>query len=172
MSRRGAAARHPGLAALAALAFLGAASGAPALSCLSATVTATGPAFGTYNPLNVANTWSNGSVQVTCYISTAINATVSASVALNAGSSGSFTPRTLQAGGHALNYNLYADSAYTQVWGDGTGSTVTVTDSFTFVLLGGLVQSVTSTVYGQIPAQQLAVYPGNYTDTITVTVNY
>jgi spore coat protein U domain-containing protein, fimbrial subunit CupE1/2/3/6 len=156
----------------ASLVALGTSTTVGALSCLSATVTATGPAFGTYTPLNVGNTYSNGSVSVTCFISTALFGQASASVTLSAGSSGSFSPRKMLSGTNGLNYNLYADSAYTQVWGDGTAGTSTVTDNFTFILTGGLWQMVTTPVYGQIPAQQLSVVPGSYLDTITVTVNY
>jgi hypothetical protein len=54
----------------------------------------------------------------------------------------------------------------------GTAGTTTVTDGFTFVLTGGLFQAVTTPMYGQVPARQVNVFPGGYTDTITVTVNY
>jgi spore coat protein U-like protein len=145
---------------------------AATVSCLSATVTATGPAFGTYDPLNVSATNSNGSVTVTCNIPVSITAAASATVSLNAGSSGSFAMRKMLFGANPLSYNLYIDNAHTQVWGDGTGGSSAVADSFVFVLSGGLSQTVTTTIYGQIPASQLTVVPGSYSDTITVTVNY
>jgi spore coat protein U-like protein len=147
-------------------------AGAGVINCLSATVTASGPVFGTYNPQNLTPTTSNGSVSVTCIISLALTASATATVSLSAGASGSYTPRTMLSAGHPMNYNLFADGAYSQIWGDGTGTSTTVTDNFTFILTGGLFQTVTSTIYGQIQAQQLNVFPGSYTDTITVTVSY
>jgi spore coat protein U-like protein len=76
------------------------------------------------------------------------------------------------AGTHALNSNLHADSPYTQVWGDGTVGTTMITDSVTFILTGGPWRLVTTPIYGQLPAQQLSIFPASYTDTITVSVNY
>jgi spore coat protein U-like protein len=151
---------------------LGGSSHALALSCLLATVSSTGPSFGTYTPDSIAANNSNGSVIVNCVVATALNGTTTATVSLSAGSAATFTPRTLLSGAHKLNYNLFIDPAYTQIWGDGTGSSLTVTDSFTFILTGGLIQSDTTTIYGQIPPLQLNVFPGSYSDTITVTVTY
>ncbi len=163
-----------GLATFAIFCALGHAEGAQALiiSCLSATVTATGPAFGTYVPNNVAATQSNGNVSVTCNISTAALATAPVSVALSAGGSGSFSTRTMLSGANTLNYNLFTDNAYTQLWGDGTSGTSVVTDNFSFVSTGGLSQTVNTPIYGQIPALQLNVFPGSYSDTIVVTINF
>jgi spore coat protein U-like protein len=68
-------------------------------------------------------------------------------------------------GVNSLNYNPYTTAAHTTVWGDGTGSTQTVT-------IGPyrrvhLPQSIT--VYGLIPALQNAAL-GPYTDSITAIV--
>jgi spore coat protein U-like protein len=167
--------RARGLAALVALCCaLGTPRVAHALiiSCLGASVTATGPAFGTYVPNNIAATNSNGSVSVTCFIATAILASASVSVTLSAGASGTFSTRTMLSGANALKYNLFADNAYTQIWGDGTSGTTAVTDNFSFILTGGLLQTVNTPIYGQIPALQLNVFPGSYSDTIIVTINY
>lgn len=155
-------------------AMLGLATPAHALlvNCLTATVSATGPAFGTYDPVNSSPTDVNGSVSVTCFLSAQITAAAAVTVTLSAGSSGSFGTRKMLSGPNALNYNLYADAAYSQIWGDGTSGTSTVTDNFAFLLTGGLSQTVMTTIYGQVFAQQLNVFPGSYTDTITVTINY
>jgi spore coat protein U-like protein len=74
--------------------------------------------------------------------------------------------RTIANGGNTLNYNLYRDSARSQVWGDGSGSTFTVTGTGS-----GLLTASTLTVYGDIAAAQDKP-PGTYTSTITVTVTY
>jgi spore coat protein U-like protein len=62
-----------------------------------------------------------------------------------------------------LHYQLFSNSGYTTNWGNTVG-----TDT-----LAGTGNGTTQplTVYGQIPAQQLAT-PGSYTDTIIVSVTY
>ncbi len=88
-------------------------------------------------------------------------------ISLSQGSSGSYAARTLKNGTAALNYNLYTTAAYTTVWGNGTGSTQTVS-------MGSHNTSklpVSATVYGSISALQNAV-PGAYTDSITATVTF
>jgi spore coat protein U-like protein len=118
--------------------------------------------FGAYTgALNNAN----GSFQVTCTdedsYTTALN--------IGVGTGASFTNRVMTqptAPAGTLNYNIYTTAARNTVWGDGTASTATVVGTGT-----GLLQTVT--VYGQIPAGQAAtVTPGNYSDTVTITVTF
>jgi spore coat protein U-like protein len=73
--------------------------------------------------------------------------------------------------GNLLNYNLYTTSGDTTVWGDGTGSTLTVAGTGAGM---GTPQAVAQTVYGQIPdnAANQAVSPDTFADTITATVTY
>jgi spore coat protein U-like protein len=102
---------------------------------------------------------------------------VSYTIQLNAGSSGSFSPRKLASGANLLNYNLYTTSARTTIWGNGSGGTSTVGGSFTLgnctllLLCSDETESRNHTAYGRIPASQ-NVPAGSYSDTITVTVNY
>jgi hypothetical protein len=79
---------------------------------------------------------------------------------------GAFATRTLLSGSDTLNFNLYRDAAYSQVWGDGTASTYTVAGTGS-----GLLTANTLTVYGQVPISQDKPV-GTYTSTITVTVTY
>jgi len=79
---------------------------------------------------------------------------------------GTFATRTLSSGGSTLDFNLYRDAAYSQVWGDGTGATFTVAGTGS-----GLLTSNNITVYGQIPISQDKPV-GTYTSLITVTVSY
>lgn len=60
-----------------------------------------------------------------------------------------------------VTYNLYSDSARTEVWG---GALAGVTGS-------GSGSDQPMTIYGQVPVQT-AVGAGDYKDTVTVTVNY
>jgi spore coat protein U-like protein len=86
-------------------------------------------------------------------------------IGLSAGSGGGTIAggRQMVLGTNKLTYQLYRDSARTNIWGVTTG-TDTVQDVGT-----GLSKS--HTVFGAIPAAQ-AVPVGNYQDIITVTVSY
>ena len=128
------------------------------------TASATGVAFGTYNQ-SVA-TQSTGSVTIACSVATG-SGTVAYSIALGAGGSGSAPARTLTSGGSAVSYNLYTAPSYTSVWGDGTGGTGTVSDSYSLTVL----TTRNYTVYGRIPSAQI-VPAGAYGDSIVVTINY
>ena len=122
-------------------------------------VSATPVAFGTYPPFSGTPTDSTGTVTVTCLGSATI------SIALSTGGSGSYATRYMNNGAVHLLYQLYSNAGRTTVWGNGTGGTVTVSDTLT-----GFA-SRNYTVYGRIPALQ-GVNPGAYADTITVTVSY
>lgn len=112
--------------------------------------------FGAYNPLSSANDDANGQLRVRC--------TPSASfvVRLSKGSSSTFNPRTLKNGSQTLNYNLFRNAARTEIWGDGTGGTFTVSGSGT---------NVNITVRGRVPGSQ-DVSVGSYSDTIVATVTF
>jgi spore coat protein U-like protein len=121
------------------------------------TVNATSFQFGTINPLIATSHDSTSIVTVTCPSLT------SYTVALGPGS-GTFSQRQMSDGTNTLDYNLYTDSAHTEIWGDGSGSTATVS--------GQADDTGTDhTVYGRLPHQPTAVV-GSYSDSITVTVTY
>jgi spore coat protein U-like protein len=116
--------------------------------------------FGSLNTLTDNTVDSTGTITVTCDASTPYT------IALSPGSSGTYSPRRMASGGNTLDYNLYADAGYSQIWGDGTGGSSTVAGS---VLLG----SRDHTVYGRIPlSTQRGAMVGSYSDSITVTVTY
>jgi spore coat protein U-like protein len=91
-------------------------------------------------------------------------------LSLSAGG-GTLSQRLLSNGSDTLEYNLYTTTTRDVVWGDGTGTTETVTGSGNGM---SSTQEITHTVYGLLPnsvANQDAP-AGTYTDTITVTVDY
>jgi spore coat protein U-like protein len=139
-------------------------SAAQALVLGTCSVSASGVAFGTYDPTVSTALVATGTVTVTCV---GVLAVGSANVTLSTGASNTFSARTLSSGTDTLAYNLYQNAADTIIWGDGSGSS----QAYTLLVNGiGLVIS-TATIYGLVPALQNPS-PGSYTDTITVTVSY
>lgn len=128
------------------------------------TVSTSGVSFGVYDVFSTGNNEATGYINVSC---NAIGVLVSYNILLSTGG-GSFASRSMASGSHNFAYNLYTTSGYSIVWGDGTGGTGTVSDSFP---KGENSRDRDHAVYGRIPAGQNA-YVGNYSDTITVTINY
>lgn len=133
------------------------------LGC-SCSVATTAVTFGTYVPTTQKT--SNGNVAVTC--SALVIFTASYVISMAKGNSTTYTPRFMNLSGVHLNYNLYTTAAFTSIWGDATGGTVTVSDSYTSI---GLSTTRNYTIFGRIPASQF-VNTGTYTDTVLVTVTY
>ena len=81
--------------------------------------------------------------------------------------SGGFDPRMMghSIGSDFLLYNLYRDTARTEIWGNGSGNT------FTYLRNVNRNKPRAETVYGRIPPLQ-NVSAGSYTDTLTVTINW
>lgn len=136
----------------------------PAAGQAACTASASGVAFGVYNPFSPAPANTTGTVSVSC---TALSGLGTYTVALSTGGGGSFTGRKMTNGATTLSYQLYTNAARATIWGNGTGGSSVVNGSYS-ILSGG---SSTFTVYGQAPALQ-AVRPGSYIDTIIVTVTY
>jgi spore coat protein U domain-containing protein, fimbrial subunit CupE1/2/3/6 len=134
-------------------------------SCIAGPNTAV--AFGHYNPISATATTATGNVQVTCAALGIF--TVAYVISMNAGNSGSFRARFMKLGSMHLNYNLYTTAAHTTIWGNGTGGTGRVRDSYTAEVIGPVRKNYT--VFGLLPALQ-AVGVGTYSDTVIVTVTY
>lgn len=138
---------------------------APAQALLSTCTTlAVGVTFGNYNPISATPTDSTGEVSVICV---GLDLLVDYTISLGVGTYGNYTARKMAFLTNRLNYNLYTSSAYTTVWGNGTGGTGTKSGAYLLSL--GIADRYT--VYGRIAAQQ-NVLPGAYTDSVLVTVNY
>lgn len=123
----------------------------------------------TTNPANFGNYDTTASAPQDTVAGIGINcdAGVAYNIKLDAGqhSTGDFnrSMRSL-AGDSNLNYNLYIDSARTEVWGDGTGNTSTRSGTGT----GGPNQF---NAYGRIPGRQ-NVKADFYNDSVIVTVEW
>ncbi len=141
-----------------------------AAAAIDCTVSTTGVAFGTYDPLSAAPTDSTGNVTIVCNYLSGGASRVAYSMALSTGSGGSYVRRQLQAGTTPLNYNLFIDSARSAVWGDGSSGTSVASGSATIGPgVGNRRREDSRTIYGRVPAAQDAL-PGSYGDSIIVTL--
>jgi spore coat protein U-like protein len=143
---------------------------AHAATSINCTASASGIAFGIYNPLSAFADASTGTLKVTCNGSGTGSANVTVNVTLSAGLSGSYAARKMLSGVNSLKYNIYWSTAYNQIIGDGTGGSF-AGSAGPFVVPAGGSNFATGTLYGLIPASQ-DVAPGAYSDVITVTVTY
>ena len=148
------------LAAFPLLLLLVSAAPGSAQTASSCSISATSVNFGTYNVFAGSPTQSTGTIVVDCGRSVR-----TVSVKLSRGQSGTYFPRTLLYNGEALSYNLCRDASCTAIWGDGASGTQFFTDTNARNGVPAL------TIYGAIPAGQ-DVRAGNYTDTVTVTVEF
>ncbi|MGA9853151.1 MAG: spore coat U domain-containing protein [Gammaproteobacteria bacterium] len=144
----------------------GLACAAPTPEC---TITSTAISFGNYDPLSSTSLTGTGTLGFSCTKAslTGVDKTVTFVIALSTGS-GSYGTRIMNNGAYSLDYNLYTDTTYTSVWGDGTAGTAEYSSTYAKTQAPAVV---TVYVYGLIPAQQNAV-PGSYTDSITATVTF
>jgi len=125
---------------------------ARAASCVASSA---GVNFGEYDPFAAAALASVGLIDLHC------DGSVAAEVSLSSGQ-GTYAERQLVAGANALAYNLFTSSQLVSVWGDGVGSTTTVTVAGSDVALP---------VYGLIAPRQ-NVPAGTYSDIIVISITY
>jgi len=147
--------------------------GQPAIAAVDCSVSATGVAFGVYDPFAATPDDSVGTISVTCrHVPPTRAERINYTVTLSAGSSGAYSQRRMSAGTEQLGYNLYADGARSRVWADGGSATMTITGSMVVGPgVGNGTRTATHTIYGRIPALQ-DVAPGSYTDSIVVTLSF
>lgn len=135
---------------------------APAWAQVCTDVTTQAVSFGDYDGTAGAPLDGQGQVRVVCDVDTPYE------VQLGPGgnSGGTFSPRRMArvGGTYFLEYNLYIDSARTQVWGDGTGATLVINDT------SQGAQNVHQ-IFGRVFALQV-VGVGAYNDAVVVSVIY
>jgi spore coat protein U-like protein len=134
------------------------------------TVSSSAAAFGTYAPAPGAGTAVSTTATVTVVCNPwVITLTESYTIALSIGGGSSYALRSMGGPTPRLRYQLYRDNAATQIWGDGSAGTYTVSDSYTLGVIFPITR--TYTAYGVIAANTLAAV-GMYTDTIMITLTY
>lgn len=152
-----------------ALALLGACADAEAgITC---TFTTSAMSFGNYDPSSAGVTDGTGSVGVNCaHNNSGSTTSVTVALSIGTGTYGTVAARKMQkSAGQQLNYNLYRDSARSQVWGTGSGGYSTRTLSITGIAKNAS-KTGTFTVYGRIPALQNA-QDGSYADSVVITIS-
>lgn len=144
---------------------LGAAPAQAACSTCSCSVTVTTLSFGTYDAAAASPRDSTGGVTLQCSSPSTISSTFD--ITLSTGGSGSYTTRQMAKGADRLNYNVYADAARTQLWGNGSNGTFLMRATVS----GTTFFTANATAYGRIPTGQWNP-AGTYSDTLVVTVTY
>jgi spore coat protein U-like protein len=109
----------------------------------------------------------NSDIAVSSNVSVTCTAGQNYSVGLSQGTTtgGTTTTRLMQHSVSAATvpYELYSDAARTQNWGNSTADDIEGM---------GTGSAVNHTVYGRVPAHEIAPDAGFYKDTVTVTVTY
>jgi spore coat protein U-like protein len=128
----------------------------------SCTIAATNMVFPAYTSGQGGTGTATSTVTANCALLTGWT------IALSKGSAPTFTPRqmtvTIAGTTYTINYNLYTTVGNASIWGDGTGTTVTVSGI-------GLGINQANTVFGTMPAAQSAA-TATYSDTITATITF
>jgi spore coat protein U-like protein len=160
-----------GMARMAALLLLAAGCARPSFAG-ACSVSSSGMAFGSYQPLTFAGKLTSTGVNSDATISvvcTAIASGGSYTISLGPSAEGnSVMPRYLShaAGGPGMAFNIYLDATHTSIWGDG----------FTGTVLSGSIpvgdSSQSHTVFGRVPAGQSQLQAGNYSGSLTLTISY
>jgi spore coat protein U-like protein len=137
----------------------------PTAGQAACTLSASGVAFGVYNPSSATPTDAVGTVTLSC---SAMSGPGNYSLSLSIGGGGSYAERRMSSGRFMLPYQLYSNAARSEIWGDGTRGSSVVVGTDNIPRLGG---TSSYPIYGRITARRTAV-PGTYTDVIVVTVTY
>lgn len=125
-------------------------------------------AFGAYAPAGshlATPLDASGSVSIVCTKGTTYEVTLDQGLNPAGGSTCASPQRRMAAGSERLAYQLYRDSARTQIWGCDASNLLSGTATT------GPSSPENHTVYGRIPPGQ-DVADGSFSDTITVTVNF
>ena len=135
---------------------------------VTCTMSSTGVAFSAVDPLS-SQTDVNGTVSYSC--KNGANSQRSARVCLSIGEPGgaSTNPRLMSGAGGTLQFQLFEDSAHTQVWGSdvwgGNPAMGWSSNAFTLTFAANQTRTGSLTMYGRVLGGQTGVAPGSYADT-------
>ena len=133
-------------------------------SVLTACTMTTGDlAFGTYDPTG-ANVDGTATIASTCTLGGAATITLGQGTNADTGSTDEAPLRQMADGTKRLKYHLYGDNDRAGVFGNTTGTGQATT---------GTGSAFTTTVYGRIlSTENTTTPPGNYSDSVLVTLTY
>lgn len=123
--------------------------------------------FGYYNPVSAKPNKANGAVKMMC-----VGEVANYEIMLSPGRGRLYGQRKMYNGNlksSALNYNLFLDPSYSNIWGNGTSGTGSITGN------SDACQRRTPCsypIYGFIPPLQKQIMAGNYSDNIVVIVSF
>jgi spore coat protein U-like protein len=144
-------------------------------ACLLVPVTATArscqlwvtpTSFGTYSPMAVTSLDSTGIIRVICWAPDLSADTDFYTIRMDGGTAGDPSMRFMQREKAQLFYNLFSDATHLQIWGDGSNGAESMTYS-----IDGWFYRRQHTVYGRVFKHQFPP-PGDYTDAVTVIIEY
>jgi len=136
---------------------------AAGINCTSASMTAV--SFGTVNPLS-SQTNTTATLTYSCS-NTDNSRTHSATICFSIGEPGGAqtNPRQMSSGSNKLNFQLYQDPGYTQVWGSEMFGTFRTPLMVNLTLgKGASIRNATATLYAQVLNGQTTAASGSYTD--------
>jgi spore coat protein U-like protein len=145
-----------------------------AQSCTTLTPSSETMTFPAYDPFTNKTTPDNDAIPATF----TTNCTKGASnvfYTVSGGSNCTNSPvsgtRALKSGTNYLAYQLYQDSGYTTPWAINT-TTCAGTTQLSSGTITSSTQNLSFSVYGQVPAGQDPATATDYTDSVTVAVNF
>ena len=103
---------------------------------------------------------ANGSINVQC--TNGLPYTIALDKGISSG--GAITDRQMKSASNIVHYQLYKESGFVNIWGDGTSGTAVTSGT-------GNGNSQTLTVYARVPTQTTPP-AGTYNDTITATLSF
>jgi spore coat protein U-like protein len=126
----------------------------------------------TYNPTTGTNNTANTTFTTMCTNGADYHLNFNAGV--NSGGASNYNTQRMNNGGIFVTYNLYIDSGYANLWGDGTNGSVSYSSATAYTgnpSTTGTGAARNLTVYGRItPGAQPTAGPGTYTDTVTASL--
>jgi spore coat protein U-like protein len=145
-----------------------------AQSCTALTPSTSTITFPAYDPFTNKTTPDNDTTPAT-FTTNCTKGSSNVFYTVSGGSNCTNSPisgtRAMKSGTNYFAYQLFQDSGYTQAWAINP-STCAGTTQLSSGTISSSTQTLSFSVYGQIPAGQDPTIASDYTDSVTVAVNF